>query len=74
MTAVFALQSIGYLFGQYTKMRNEWSGALTGKPVAMGGSYLRPEATGYGLIYFVQHILVRAHLLLRGRIARPNAC
>ena len=53
------VQSIGYLFGQYAKMRQEWSAALTGKPYAMGGSALRPEATGYGLVYFVQHILVR---------------
>ena len=53
------LQVIGYLFGQYKKLRNEWAGILTGKPYGFGGSNIRPEATGYGLVYFTQHILVR---------------
>ena len=50
---------IGYLYGQYKKLRNEWVGILTGKPAGFGGSNIRPEATGYGLVYFTQHIMVR---------------
>jgi glutamate dehydrogenase (NADP+) len=45
-------REIGYLFGAYKKLRNEWVGVLTGKGPAWGGSYTRPEATGYGLIYY----------------------
>ncbi|MDZ7721115.1 MAG: NADP-specific glutamate dehydrogenase [Balneolaceae bacterium] len=50
-------REIGYLFGQYKRLKNEFSGVLTGKQPAWGGSYLRPEATGYGLVYFVQEML-----------------
>ena len=50
---------IGYLYGQYKKLRNEWVGILTGKPAGFGGSNIRPEATGYGLVYFTQHLMVR---------------
>lgn len=50
-------REIGYLFGQYKKIRNEFTGVLTGKGSGWGGSILRPEATGYGLIYFSQHML-----------------
>lgn len=52
-----AAQVIGYLFGQYKRLRNEWTGILTGKPTGFGGSNIRPEATGYGLVYFAQHLL-----------------
>ncbi|PVF95065.1 putative NADP-specific glutamate dehydrogenase [Serendipita vermifera] len=45
-------REIGYLFGAYKKLRNEWVGVLTGKGPNWGGSYTRPEATGYGLIYY----------------------
>ena len=45
-------REIGYLFGQYKKIRNEWSGVLTGKGLSYGGSLARTEATGYGLCYF----------------------
>jgi len=45
-------REIGYLFGAYKKLRNEWTGVLTGKGPTWGGSYARPEATGYGLIYY----------------------
>ena len=48
---------IGYLFGQYKKITNTFSGALTGKGAGWGGSFLRPEATGYGLVYFAQEML-----------------
>ena len=50
-------REIGYLFGQYKRLRDEFSGTLTGKGAAWGGSVLRPEATGYGLCYFVQEML-----------------
>jgi glutamate dehydrogenase (NADP+) len=50
-------QVIGYLFGQYKRLQNEWTGILTGKPYSFGGSNIRPEATGYGLVYFAQNVL-----------------
>ena len=50
-------REIGYLFGQYKRIRDEWTGTLTGKGQYWGGSRLRPEATGYGLCYFVQAML-----------------
>ena len=48
---------IGYLFGQYKRLRDEFTGTLTGKGLAWGGSLLRPEATGYGVCYFAQEML-----------------
>lgn len=48
---------IGYLYGQYKRLRNEFTGVLTGKPFEFGGSNIRPEATGYGLVYFTRCIL-----------------
>ena len=50
-------REIGYLFGQYKRIRNEFTGVLTGKGVSWGGSLIRPEATGFGAVYFVQHML-----------------
>lgn len=50
-------REIGFLFGQYKKLRNEFTGVLTGKGMAWGGSLIRPEATGYGTVYFAQHML-----------------
>ena len=50
-------REIGYLFGQYRRLRNEFTGTLTGKGLAWGGSLLRPEATGYGLCYFAEKML-----------------
>lgn len=50
-------REIGYLFGQYKRIRGEFSGVLTGKGYEWGGSLIRPEATGYGLVYFVEEIL-----------------
>ena len=50
-------REIGYMFGQWKKIRNEFSGVLTGKALAWGGSLLRPEATGYGLVYFAVEML-----------------
>ncbi|QLB21400.1 glutamate dehydrogenase [Vespertiliibacter pulmonis] len=50
-------REIGYLFGQYKKLRNEFSSVLTGKGLTWGGSLIRPEATGYGTVYFAESML-----------------
>jgi len=50
-------REIGYLFGQYKRIRNEFTGVLTGKGIAYGGSLIRPEATGYGVVYFTEQML-----------------
>ncbi len=50
-------REIGYLFGQYKRLRNEFTGVLTGKALSYGGSLIRPEATGYGNVYFAQNML-----------------
>lgn len=50
-------REIGYLFGQYKRLRNEYTGVLTGKGLSYGGSKIRKEATGYGLLYFVEEML-----------------
>ncbi|TMM23985.1 MAG: NADP-specific glutamate dehydrogenase [Actinobacteria bacterium] len=50
-------REIGYLFGQYKRIRNEFTGVLTGKGLNWGGSLIRPEATGYGAVYFAQEML-----------------
>jgi len=50
-------REIGYLFGMYKKIRNEFTGVLTGKGLSWGGSLIRPEATGYGNVYFAQQML-----------------
>lgn len=50
-------REIGYMFGQYKRIRNEFTGVLTGKGIAYGGSLIRPEATGYGVVYFTQQML-----------------
>ncbi len=50
-------REIGYMFGQYKRLRNEWTGVLTGKGLAFGGSLARTEATGYGAVYFTQEYL-----------------
>jgi len=50
-------REIGYLFGQYKRIRNEFAGILTGKALNWGGSLIRPEATGYGCVYFAQEML-----------------
>lgn len=60
-------QEIGYLFGAYKKLQNQFEGAITGKGSAWGGSLLRPEATGYGLVYFVQQMLEQAGDRLEGK-------
>ncbi|KAJ6273598.1 Aldo/keto reductase [Bipolaris maydis] len=50
-------REIGYLFGAYRAERNRWEGVLTGKGGSWGGSLIRPEATGYGLVYYVEHMI-----------------
>ena len=50
-------REIGYMFGQYKRLKNEFTGVLTGKGISWGGSLIRPEATGYGAVYFAQNML-----------------
>lgn len=50
-------REVGYLYGQYKRLRNEFTGVLTGKSLSYGGSLIRPEATGYGTVYFAQSML-----------------
>ncbi len=50
-------REIGYMFGQYKRLRNEFTGVLTGKRINWGGSLIRPEATGYGVVYFAEKML-----------------
>ncbi len=50
-------REIGFMFGQYKRIRNEFTGVLTGKGISWGGSLIRPEATGYGNVYFAQNML-----------------
>lgn len=60
-------REIGYLFGQYKRIRDEYTGVLTGKGLTFGGSLIRTEATGYGLIYFAQEMLKKAGQDFKGK-------
>ena len=60
-------REIGYLFGMYKKLTHRYEGVLTGKGLEWGGSRIRPEATGYGAIYFVQHMLKTRDLDIAGK-------
>lgn len=60
-------REIGYLFGQYKRLKNEFTGVLTGKGVSWGGSLIRPEATGYGVVYFTQQMLSERSDGLKGK-------
>jgi len=60
-------REIGYLFGQYKRLRNEFSGVLTGKGLNWGGSLIRPEATGYGCVYFAEEMLKTKGDSLKGK-------
>ena len=60
-------REIGYLFGQYKRIRGEFEGVLTGKPKEFGGSLIRPEATGYGTLYFANHMLEEANDEMKGK-------
>ncbi|OGZ13582.1 MAG: glutamate dehydrogenase [Candidatus Lloydbacteria bacterium RIFCSPHIGHO2_02_FULL_54_17] len=60
-------REIGFLFGQYKRIKNEFSGVLTGKGFGWGGSLVRPEATGYGAVYFAEEMLTRKNETLKGK-------
>ena len=60
-------REIGYLFGAYKKIKNEFSGVLTGKGIGWGGSLIRTEATGYGLIYFAENMMQHAGRSIKGK-------
>jgi glutamate dehydrogenase (NADP+) len=60
-------REIGYLFGQYKRLRNEFTGVLTGKGLNWGGSLIRPEATGYGAVYFAAEMLSTRNQTLQGK-------
>jgi len=62
-------REIGYLFGQYKRLRNEFTGVLTGKGLGWGGSLIRPEATGYGAVYFAEEMLRTRGESLQGKLA-----
>ncbi|MBE9510388.1 MAG: NADP-specific glutamate dehydrogenase [Bacteroidetes bacterium] len=61
-------REIGFLFGQYKRLRNEFTGVLTGKGIEWGGSLIRPEATGYGTVYFAEEMLKTRGQSLKGKI------
>ena len=61
-------REIGYMFGQYKRLRDEYTGVLTGKGLTFGGSLIRTEATGYGLIYFAQEMLKKAGDSFKGKV------
>ena len=60
-------REIGYMFGQYKRLRNEFTGVLTGKGMSFGGSLIRPEATGYGTVYFAQEMLKTKNDSFKGK-------
>ena len=61
-------REVGYMFGQYKRLRNEFTGVLTGKGISFGGSLIRPEATGYGCVYFAQSMLSTKNDSFTGKI------
>ena len=61
-------REIGYLFGQYKRLRNEFTGVLTGKGINWGGSLIRPEATGYGTVYFAQNMMATKSLDFNNKV------
>lgn len=61
-------REIGFLFGQYKRLRNEFTGVLTGKGLEWGGSLIRPEATGYGQVYFAEEMLKTRNESLKGKL------
>jgi glutamate dehydrogenase (NADP+) len=62
-------REIGYLFGMYKKLKNEFTGVMTGKGLTWGGSVIRPEATGYGAVYFADEMLKTRKEDLKGKVA-----
>ncbi len=61
-------REVGYLFGQYKRIANEFTGVLTGKGLGWGGSLIRPEATGYGAVYFAEEMLAAKGDSLKGKV------
>ena len=61
-------REVGYLFGQYKRLRNEFTGVLTGKGIQFGGSLIRPEATGYGNVYFIREMLATKGDSFEGKV------
>ena len=61
-------REIGFMFGQYKRLRNEFTGVLTGKGLAWGGSLIRPEATGYGCVYFAEEMLKTRNDTLKDKV------
>jgi len=61
-------REIGFLYGQYKKLKNEFTGVLTGKGMSWGGSLIRPEATGYGTVYFAESMLGTKNDAIKGKI------
>lgn len=61
-------REVGFLFGQYKRLKNEFSGILTGKGLTFGGSLIRPEATGYGCVYFAENMLAVKGSSLSGKV------
>ncbi|HLN57651.1 MAG TPA: NADP-specific glutamate dehydrogenase, partial [Thermoanaerobaculia bacterium] len=61
-------REIGFLFGQYKRLKNEFTGVLTGKGLNWGGSLIRPEATGYGAVYFAAEMLATRNETLQGKV------
>lgn len=61
-------REVGFLFGQYKRLRNEFTGVYTGKGLTYGGSLIRPEATGYGTVYFVEDMLKTRKDSIKGKI------
>ena len=61
-------REIGYLFGQYKRLTNQFTGVLTGKGLSFGGSLIRPEATGYGDVYFAENMLATRKETLEGKV------
>ena len=61
-------REIGYLFGQYKRIKNEFTGVLTGKGINWGGSLIRPEATGYGLVYFLTEMLSHQDMSIKDKV------
>jgi glutamate dehydrogenase (NADP+) len=60
-------REVGYMFGQYKRLRNEFTGVFTGKGLSFGGSLVRPEATGFGGVYFVTHMLAAKGMDIKGK-------
>ena len=65
-------REIGFMYGQYKRLRNEFTGVLTGKGREYGGSLMRPEATGYGNVYFAQNMLKTKGNLITPHFSYPE--